>query len=76
MTTAARTKGNNAQRRRSARDERKPLGKIVAYNENMPRSMVRKLLNTFTKCRDCGDRLLYKNLDAHVRKALLHKGKK
>jgi hypothetical protein len=70
-------KGNNAQRRRSARDEHKPLGKIVAWNENMPRPIMRKLLNTFVKCPDCGDRMLQKNLDAHVRKALLHKkGKK
>lgn len=66
------TKANNGQRRRAARDERKPLGKIVAWNENMPRSVVRKLLNTYVKCQDCGDRMLTKNLDEHMRKALLH----
>lgn len=65
-------KTNNGQRRRTARDERKPLGKIVAWNENMPRATVRKLLNQFTRCENCGDRLLYKNLNAHVHKALLH----
>ena len=75
MTTVPR-KGNNAQRRRTARDERKPLGKIVAWNENLPRSVVRRLLNTFIHCPDCGDRMLQKNLDAHVHKALKHGKKK
>lgn len=38
----------------------------------MPRSVVRKMLNSFMKCEQCGDRMLIKHLDEHVRKALLH----
>jgi hypothetical protein len=66
------TKENNGQRRRSARDAEKPLGKIVAWNEGTPRSVVRRFLNTFVTCEDCGDRMLYKNLPAHIHKALKH----
>lgn len=70
------TKGNNGQRRRAARDAAKPWGKKVFYNKEMPRSVVRRLLNTYVKCKDCGDRMLAKNMDAHVRKALLHSATK
>lgn len=64
---------NNGKRRRTTAEKAKPLGKKVAYNENAPRSVVRRLLNSWAKCEYCGDRLLVKNLDEHVRKALLHK---
>jgi len=67
------TKTNHGQRRRAARDERKPLGKIVAWNEDTPRSVVRRILNTFINCPDCGDKMLTKNLSAHQHKAWLHK---
>lgn len=69
---------NNGQRRRLAKEESKPRGRKLAYNEAAPRSLKRIYANTFVKCEDCGDRLLRKNLPAHVHKALLHvkKGKK
>lgn len=64
---------NNGQRRRLAKQENKTLGKKLAYNEDVPRSIRRKTLNLFVKCPDCGDRLLAKNLNYHVLKALKHK---
>lgn len=63
---------NNAKRRRESKAATKPLGRIIAYNENAPRATLRKMLNSFTRCDKCGERMLLKNLDAHVRKALLH----
>lgn len=63
---------NNGKRRRAAKAAAKPLGRIMAYNENAPRAALRKMLNSFTRCEKCGDRMLVKNLDEHMRKALLH----
>lgn len=64
---------NNGQRRRLKKDEDKPRGKKLAYNEGDTRAEVRRAANTFVNCPDCGDRLLAKNLPWHYEKALKHK---
>jgi uncharacterized C2H2 Zn-finger protein len=63
---------NNGQRRRAVKAA-KPKGNQVPYNDEMPRTTTRRLMNQLVRCSECGDRMLLKNLNAHVAKALLHK---
>lgn len=63
---------NNGQKRRAVRDAQAPRGVKVVYNEDQPRAEKRKLMGTMIKCQACKERMLFKNLTEHVRKAALH----
>jgi len=67
---------NNGKRRRLAKRDEKVLGIKLAFNEDMTRAEFRRKANTFMECPDCGDRLLLKNMAAHIHKAALHNRKR
>lgn len=63
---------NNGKRRRLAKRDEKVLGLKRAFNEDMTRAEYRRRANEPAKCPDCGDRVLLKNMMAHIHKGLLH----
>ena len=63
---------NNSQKRRAAKIARKIDGKKVAYNPDANRNEKRRVLYSVVKCEACGERILFKNLAEHIRRAMLH----
>jgi DNA-directed RNA polymerase subunit RPC12/RpoP len=68
---------NNGKRRRQLKRDEKVLGLKLSFNEDITRAQLRRMANEPVNCKDCGERLLLKNMSAHVHKAMLHvKGKR
>jgi len=63
---------NNGVRRRASKVAAKVEGKKVPFNAGAPRSVTRKMMGLMVQCEECGDKMLMRNLNAHVTKALMH----
>lgn len=64
---------NNGQRRRARAEEQKVKGNTwFPANKGANRAEKRALQMTVIACTACGEKIVFRNLREHVRKAMLH----